>query len=140
MKIKQLNIEGFRSLKMVSWKPVSVLHTLYTGDRDFKRDINAAMKAAFGDEFDELVFPPASDQKIQLRIRLKSLRREQSAADMSDGTLRFLFLRWLDPRLAKPVGIKTVCFDGWQELVKDSPKKAAMHLEGPEKNEPPALS
>ena len=43
--------------------------------------------------------------------------------------------RWLDPRLEKPVGIKTVCFDGWQELVKDSPKKAAMHLEGPEKDD-----
>lgn len=71
---------------------ISVLHTLYTGDRDFKRDINAAMQAAFGDDFDELVFPPAADQKIQLRIRWKSLRREQSAADLSDGTLRFLFL------------------------------------------------
>jgi hypothetical protein len=43
--------------------------------------------------------------------------------------------RWLDPRLAKPVGIKTVRFDGWQELVKDSPKKAAMHLEGPDKDD-----
>lgn len=71
---------------------ISVLHTLYTSDRDFKRDINAAMQAAFGDDFDELVFPPAADQKIQLRIRWKSLKREQSAADLSDGTLRFLFL------------------------------------------------
>ncbi len=71
---------------------ISVLHTLYTGDRDFKKDINAAMQAAFGDDFDELVFPPAADQKIQLRIRWKSLKREQSAADLSDGTLRFLFL------------------------------------------------
>lgn len=71
---------------------ISVLHTLYTGDRDFKNDINAAMQAAFGDDFDELVFPPAADQRIQLRIRWKSLQREQSAADLSDGTLRFLFL------------------------------------------------
>ena len=71
---------------------ISVLHTLYTGDRDFKREINAAMKAAFGDDFEELVFPPAADQQIQLRVRWKSLRREQSAADLSDGTLRFLFL------------------------------------------------
>jgi predicted ATPase len=71
---------------------ISVLHTLYTGDRDFKNDINAAMKAAFGDDFDELIFPPASDQRIQLRVRWKSLKREQSAADLSDGTLRFLFL------------------------------------------------
>ncbi len=71
---------------------ISVLHTLYTGDRDFKADINSAMKAAFTDDFEELVFPPASDQRIQLRIRWKSLKREQSAADLSDGTLRFLFL------------------------------------------------
>jgi len=71
---------------------ISVLHTLYTGDRDFKNDINLAMRAAFGDDFDELVFPPAADQRIQLRVRWKTLSREQSAADLSDGTLRFLFL------------------------------------------------
>ncbi len=70
----------------------SVLHTLYTGDRQFKKDINAAMRAAFGDDFEELVFPPAADQRIQLRVRWRSLKREQSAADLSDGTLRFLFL------------------------------------------------
>jgi len=71
---------------------VSVMHTLYTNDREFKKDINLAMRAAFGDDFDELVFPPAADQRIQMRIRWKSLKREQSAADLSDGTLRFLFL------------------------------------------------
>ncbi len=71
---------------------VSVLHTLYTGDREFKKDINTAMKAAFGDDFDELVFPPAADQRIQLRLRWRSLQREQSAGDLSDGTLRFLLL------------------------------------------------
>ncbi len=71
---------------------ISVLHTLYTGDRDFKNDINLAMRAAFGDNFEELVFPPAADQRIQLRVRWKTLSREQSAADLSDGTLRFLFL------------------------------------------------
>ncbi|MFA6013311.1 MAG: AAA family ATPase [Desulfobacteraceae bacterium] len=71
---------------------ISVMHTLYTGDRNFKNDINSAMQAAFGDDFDELIFPPASDQRIQLRIRWKSLKREQSAAELSDGTLRFLFL------------------------------------------------
>jgi predicted ATPase len=71
---------------------ISVLHTLYTGDRTFKNDINLAMRAAFGDDFDELVFPPAADQRIQLRVRWKTLSREQSAADLSDGTLRFLFL------------------------------------------------
>jgi predicted ATPase len=71
---------------------ISVLHTLYTNDRDFEKEINAAMQAAFGADFDKLLFPPAADQRIQLRLRWKSLRREQSAADLSDGTLRFLFL------------------------------------------------
>ncbi|OGR22667.1 MAG: hypothetical protein A2277_18775 [Desulfobacterales bacterium RIFOXYA12_FULL_46_15] len=71
---------------------ISVMHTLYTGDRSFKKDINSAMQAAFGNDFDELIFPPASDQRIQMRVRWKSLKREQSAAELSDGTLRFLFL------------------------------------------------
>lgn len=71
---------------------IPVLHTLYTGDRDFKREIDAAMAVAFGPDFEELVFPPAADQRIQLRVRWRTLRREQSAADLSDGTLRFLFL------------------------------------------------
>ena len=71
---------------------ISVLHTLYTGNREFKRSVDAAMRAAFGDDYEEIVFPPAADQRIQLRIRWKSLKREQSAADLSDGTLRFLFL------------------------------------------------
>ena len=71
---------------------ISVLHTLYTSDRKFKQDINAAMYAAFGADFDELIFPPAADQRIQMRVRWKTLKREQSTADLSDGTLRFLFL------------------------------------------------
>ena len=71
---------------------ISVLHTLYTNDRAFKNDIDTAMRTAFGEDFEELVFPPASDQRIQMRIRWKSLKREQSAAELSDGTLRFLFL------------------------------------------------
>jgi predicted ATPase len=71
---------------------VAVLHTLYMSSREFKREINQAMQAAFGDDFEELVFPPAADQLIQLRVRWKSLQREVSAADLSDGTLRFLFL------------------------------------------------
>lgn len=71
---------------------VSVLHSLYTNDRDFEEELNTAMRAAFGDDFDKLVFPPAADQQIQMRVRWRSLRREQSTADLSDGTLRFLFL------------------------------------------------
>ncbi len=71
---------------------ISVLHTLYTTSREFKTAVNAAMSAAFGSDFEELVFPPAADQRIQLRVRWRSLKREQTAADLSDGTLRFLFL------------------------------------------------
>jgi predicted ATPase len=71
---------------------VPVLHTLYTSDREFKRSVDAAMRAAFGDDFEELVFPPAADQRVQLRLRWRSLRTEQSAADLSDGTIRFLLL------------------------------------------------
>jgi predicted ATPase len=87
---------------------ISVLHTLYTGDRNFKNDINCAMRAAFGDDFEELVFPPASDQRIQLRIRWKSLKREQSAAELSDGTLRFLFLLTV---LASPSPAPVIAID-----------------------------
>ena len=71
---------------------IQVVHTLYSEHREFKHEINQAMTAAFGDEFEELVFAPAADQRIQMRVRWRSLRREQSAADLSDGTLRFLFL------------------------------------------------
>ncbi len=71
---------------------ISVLHSLYTTDRNFEDEIITAMRAAFGEDFDKLVFPPAADQRIQMRIRWRSLQREQSTADLSDGTLRFLFL------------------------------------------------
>lgn len=71
---------------------IAVLHTLYTESRDFKRDVNTAMEAAFGEDFEKLEFPPAADQRIQLRVHWKSLRRGQSAGDLSDGMLRFLYL------------------------------------------------
>lgn len=71
---------------------INVLHTLYTNDRKFKQDINDAMFAAFGEAFDELIFGPAGDQRIQMRLRWKTLKRDQPTADLSDGTLRFLFL------------------------------------------------
>jgi len=87
---------------------IAVLHTLYTGDRNFKRDINDAMKAAFGDDFDEIIFPPAADSRIQLRVRWRSLKREQSAADLSDGTLRFLFLLTV---LASPTPASLIAID-----------------------------
>ena len=71
---------------------IPVLHTLYSTDRDFKTDVDAAMRAAFGHDFEELSFPPAADQRIQLRLRWRSLKSTQSAADLSDGTMRFLLL------------------------------------------------
>jgi predicted ATPase len=87
---------------------ISVMHTLYTSDRKFKKDINAAMKAAFGSDFEELVFSPAADQKVQLQVRWKSLKREQPAADLSDGTLRFLFLLTV---LASPTPAPVIAID-----------------------------
>jgi predicted ATPase len=91
--IRRANIARFeKQVEPDGQNLTSVLHTLYTGDREFKRNLDAAMRAAFGDDFEELVFPPAADQRIQLRVRWNSLRREQSADGLSDGTLRFLFL------------------------------------------------
>lgn len=71
---------------------INVLHTLYTGNREFERNIDEGMRAAFGEDYVKIVFPPAADQRVQLRVRWKHLKRETSAADLSDGTLRFLFL------------------------------------------------
>lgn len=71
---------------------ISVRHTLYTTNREFERSIDLAMVAAFGEDYDKLVFPPAADKQIQLRIRWKTLKQERSASDISDGTLRYLFL------------------------------------------------
>jgi predicted ATPase len=71
---------------------IPVLHTLYSGNREFKRTVDQSMRAAFGSDYEELVFPPAADQRVQLRVRWRPLKTEQSAADLSDGTLRFLLL------------------------------------------------
>ena len=67
------------------------------------------MKAAFGEDFEELIFPPAADQRIQMRIRWKTLKREISAADLSEGTLRFLFLFGLG-LLPLPAGLLPLGF------------------------------
>lgn len=37
--------------------------------------------------------------------------------------------RWLNHRISKNVGVKTVRFQGWPEMVKDMPKKAKMYLD-----------
>ena len=72
---------------------IPVLHTLYTENRDFEWAIDAAMRAAFGSDYEKLVFTPdAGDQRVQMKVRWRSLQRSQSTADLSDGTLRFLLL------------------------------------------------
>lgn len=43
--------------------------------------------------------------------------------------------RWFDQRLSQPVGIKTVRFEGWHDLVNEAPKKANMYLTGKQQGE-----
>ena len=50
------------------------------------------MSAAFPDDYNELLFRETEPNRIQLYIRRKHGHREDSAADLSDGTLRFLLL------------------------------------------------
>lgn len=38
--------------------------------------------------------------------------------------------RWLDAKLAAPIGIKTVRFEGWSEYARDIPGKVRFHLSG----------
>ena len=52
-----------------------------------------------------------------------------------DKALPKFLKKWLDPKLTQAIGIKTVRFEGWAELVKDAPLKAKMYLNGPDKNE-----
>jgi predicted ATPase len=71
---------------------VAALHTLYSTQRRFEEDVDQGMSAAFGEDYDRLVFPPSADGRVQLRLRWKSLQRESTTAELSDGTLRFLYL------------------------------------------------
>jgi len=41
-----------------------------------------------------------------------------------------LLKRWLDPRLAKPVGIKVSRFEGWNEYARDIRQKVELNLSG----------
>lgn len=70
----------------------SVLHTLYNIDRDFERRIDEGMRAGFGDQYEKLSFPPAADNQIQLAVRWQGSRQPHAALNLSDGTLRFLYL------------------------------------------------
>jgi predicted ATPase len=71
---------------------IAVLHTLYTTSPEFEAFIDDPMKAAFPDDYGKLSFPPAEDGRVQMRLKRKHRKRTDSAADLSDGTLRFLLL------------------------------------------------
>jgi len=43
--------------------------------------------------------------------------------------------KWLDSRLSQRASIQSVRFNGWSELVKDTPKKALLYLTGPQKDD-----
>jgi predicted ATPase len=70
----------------------TVLHTLCENNREFEERVSDAMFAAFGDEFRHLKFPPVAAQQIQLAIQWNSSSAPHAGQDLSDGTLRFLFL------------------------------------------------
>jgi predicted ATPase len=70
----------------------AVLHTHYTKDRDFQSQIDDGMRAAFGPDFEGLVIQPAAAQKIQLAVRWRGSKEPHAGQQLSDGTLRFLFL------------------------------------------------
>ena len=71
---------------------IAVLSTLYQSDRQFEEFLDNAMASAFPDDYEKLTFPPAEDGRTQLRVRRKHRKRADRAADLSDGTLRFLLL------------------------------------------------
>jgi predicted ATPase len=71
---------------------VTVLHTHYSSNREFRELIDDGMKAGFGEEYLRLEFQPAAAQQIQLAVQWKSSSYPHAGSDLSDGTLRFLFL------------------------------------------------
>lgn len=71
---------------------VSVLYTLYTSNPDFRQDLDMALGAAFGDDFEELVFLPTDNQNFQLGVQWKGLERKLAAEGLSEGMLQFLFV------------------------------------------------
>src|SRR5579862_690800 len=91
--VRQATVARFEErLKSDGQNLVAVAHTLYSHHREFKHALDEAMRAAFGGEYEELIFAPVSDQRVQLGVRWSNLDRPQSSASLSDGTLRFLFL------------------------------------------------
>jgi predicted ATPase len=87
---------------------VSVLQTLYTETRDFRQRIDDALRAAFPDSYEELLFQPVADQRVQLAVQFSGLTHPSPAANLSDGTLRFLFLLTV---LGSPEAASVICVD-----------------------------
>ncbi len=112
----------------------SVLHTHYTNDTEFKDRVDEAMRAAFGEEYRGLVFPPAADQQIQLAVQWGVPKRPQSASSLSDGTLRFLCLL---AALAQPNPPSLIAFDEpetglhprMMRIVAELAENAALHTQ-----------
>ena len=48
------------------------------------------------------------------------------------GALPDFLRRWLNSKLPTKIGIQPVGFNGWSEMVKDSPKKVPLHLGKPD--------
>ncbi len=48
----------------------------------------------------------------------------------TERALPAFFKRWLDPRLAQPVGIKVVRFEGWRNYVDEIARKVELNLSG----------
>jgi predicted ATPase len=91
--IRQTSVASFeKRIDADGQNLIPVLHTLYSENREFKKTMDSALRAAFGRDYEELSFPPAADQRVQLRLRWRSLKTGQAAANLSDGTLRFILL------------------------------------------------
>ncbi|MBW2618406.1 MAG: AAA family ATPase [Deltaproteobacteria bacterium] len=85
-----------------------LLHTLHSQDREFRKEFDDSMTAAFGQTYEELVFVPTADGRIQMKIRWRSLKKPQSASALSDGTLRYLYLMAI---LLNPSPPSLICID-----------------------------
>ena len=71
----------------------NVLNTYYRNDARFTEIVDDSMNAAFLGQYLELVFPiNTADQRLSLAVRWKDLSSSTATADLSDGTLRFLYL------------------------------------------------
>ncbi len=113
---------------------VAVLHTLMSRERAFKRDLDAAMGAAFPGEYEALHIAPAADLAVQLRIAWKSLEKPQPAGSLSDGTLRFLALitALLQPSVGGPLLIdepETGLHPGMMRIVAEHAVQASRHTQ-----------